>query len=403
MSQSVNQKIIKQHESSLIGNYGKLPVVLVRGKGAQLWDADGKEYMDCFAGFGGAILGHAHPALVEAITRQAHTLWQVGNQFYTEPQIRLAEHLKSKAFEGRAFFCHSGAEAAEAALKLARLAGGGRTKIISMLKGFHGRTMGALSATPGHAQAGFGPLVPGFVHVPFNDFAALQEAVDDETAAIIMEPIQGEGGINVPGESYLPRVRALCDQYNVALIFDEVWTGVGRTGKYFGHQHFGIKPDIMTLGKALGGGLPVGGILAKPELAVLLKPGTHGCTLGGNPICAAVSAAVFDTIEKENLLAHVGQVGTLLRQRLEQLAARCGIIRQIRGAGLFLGVELDTSDAMPVVLAALEQGLIINATQKNILRICPSLIVTSEQVHRAADILEKALEACLGTSRIATA
>ena len=195
----------------------------------------------------------------------------------------------------------------------------------------------------------------------------------------------------------------MCDQYKAVLIFDEVWTGVGRTGKYFGHQHFGVKPDIMTLGKALGGGLPVGGILAKPALAAFLKPGTHGCTLGGNPICAAVSAAVFDTIEKEDMLSHVGQVGALLRQRLEQLALRHGVIRQIRGAGLFLGVELDATDAMPVVLAALEQGLIINATQKNILRICPSLIVSSEQVHRAADILEKALGACLGKSRVATA
>src|SRR5271154_2758557 len=262
-----NQELIARHEAALTLNYGKLAIALVRGEGSRLWDADGKEYIDLFAGFGGTILGHAHPALVEAITKQAHTLWATGNQFYTEPQIRLVEHLKAKAFDGRAFFCHSGAEANEAAIKLARLsAGEGRYKIISMHKAFHGRTLGALSATPTPAyQKGFYPMVPGFMHVPYDDLPALEAAIDKETGAVIVEPIQGEGGVNMPADNYLVGVRDICNRHNLTLIFDEVWTGVGRSGKYFGHQYSGITPDIMTLCKAIGGGIPVGCMFAVPE------------------------------------------------------------------------------------------------------------------------------------------
>ena len=285
-----NSELIGRHQAALTLNYGKLPVALVRGEGSRLWDAEGKEYIDMFAGFGGTILGHTHPVLVEAISKQAHTLWATGNQFYTEPQIRLAERLKAQAFDGRAFFCHSGAEAKQAATPLARRAGGeGRFKLISMARGIHGRTLGALSATPTpEYQKGFYPLVPGFVSVPYNDLAALEKAIDKETCAVLVEPIQGEGGINMPAEGYLRGVRELCTRNNLSMIVDEVWTGVGRTGRYFGHQYAGITPDIMTLGKALGGGVPVGCMFAEPGRAALLKPGTHGCTLGGNPVCAAV-------------------------------------------------------------------------------------------------------------------
>jgi len=386
-------ELIARHEGALIGNYGKLPVALVRGQGAMLWDADGKEYIDFFAGFGGTILGHCHPRLVAAITAQAQSLWQVGNQFYSEPQIRLAEHLKAKAFDGRAFFCHSGAEAAEAAIKLARIsAGSNRPKIVTMQKGFHGRTMGALSATAGPAQNGFAPLVPGFVHVPFDNLEALEDVVDGTTAAVMLEPIQGEGGINEPTRGYLRAVRELCDRCGALLIFDEVWTGVGRTGHWFGHQISGVTPDIMTLGKALGGGVPVGGILASPRLAAYFKPGTHGCTLGGNPICANVSAAVFDVIQQENLLDHARTAGAMIREKLAG-SAISGRIKAIRGSGLFLGVELDIPDATPVVRHALANGLIINATQKNVLRICPSLVITPPQIEKALAILEKAIAA----------
>ncbi len=389
---TASTEFIKRHEAALIGNYGKLPVVLARGRGATLWDADGKEYIDFFAGFGGTILGHCHPQLVAAMTRQAQSLWQVGNQFYSEPQIRLAEHLKSKAFDGRVFFCHSGAEAAEAAIKLARIsAGPDRPKIVTMQKGFHGRTMGALSATAGPAQNGFAPLVPGFVHVPFDNLEALEEVVDGTTAAVMLEPIQGEGGINEPTKGYLRAVRELCDRCGAALIFDEVWTGVGRTGHWFGHQIAGVTPDIMTMGKALGGGVPVGAILANERLAANFKPGTHGCTLGGNPICTAVSAAVFDVIERDNLLNYARSAGAVIRERLSQPRLK-NHVKAIRGAGLFIGVELAISDALPVVRRALENGLIINVTQKNVLRLCPSLVITTAQIERGLDILEKALQ-----------
>jgi predicted acetylornithine/succinylornithine family transaminase len=390
---ATSAELIARHEAALTGNYGKLPVVLSRGHAATVWDAGGKEYIDFFAGFGGTILGHCHPRLVDAITKQAQTLWQVGNQFYSEPQIRLAEHLKAKAFDGRVFFCHSGAEAAEAAIKLARLFGGStRPKIVTMQKGFHGRTMGALSATAGPAQNGFAPLVPGFVHVPYDNLEALEEAVDGTTSAVMLEPIQGEGGINEPTKGYLRAVRELCHRCGALLIFDEVWTGVGRTGHWFGHQISGVIPDIMTMGKALGGGIPVGGILAQPQLAALLKPGTHGCTLGGNPICAAVSATVFDVIEQEKLLDFASNAGAAIRNYLSNSACKSRI-KTIRGAGLFIGVELVMPDALPVVRHALDHGLIINVTQKNVLRICPSLVITEKQIQQALAILEKAIMA----------
>ncbi len=384
---------IQRHEAALVGNYGKLPVVLTRGRGSRLWDDAGREYLDLFAGFGGTILGHCHPALVSALTQQAQTLWAVGNQFYSQPQVQLAERLRSAAFDGRVFLCHSGAEAAEAAIKLARLAGGSqRTRVISMHKGFHGRTLGALSATAGPAQNGFAPLLSGFVHVEFNNISALEGQMDGTVSAVILEPIQGEGGMNMPAPDYLPAVRKLCDRHGATLIFDEVWTGVGRTGQYFGHQHFGVLPDIMTMGKALGGGVPMGGILARPAKAEFFTPGTHGCTLGGNPICAAVSNAVLATIEKDGLLEQARESGELLRNGIAAFncAGRC--IKEIRGFGLFLGVELCIPDAAPVVRHALAHGLIINATQKNVLRICPSLVISRTEIQRSLEILEAAIE-----------
>jgi acetylornithine/N-succinyldiaminopimelate aminotransferase len=372
-----------------------LPAALVRGEGSRLWDADGKEYIDLFAGFGGTILGHCHPVLVEAVAKQAHTLWATGNQFYTEPQVRLAERLKAQAFDGRAFFCHSGAEANEAAIKLARLAGGeGRFKIISMEKGFHGRTLGALSATPTpEYQKGFYPLVPGFMSVPYNDLEALEKAIDKETCAVMVEPIQGEGGINMPAENYLRGVRELCTRHKLTMICDEVWTGVGRTGRYFGHQYAGITPDILTLGKALGGGAPVGCMFAEPGRAALLKPGTHGCTLGGNPICAAVGAAVLETVERDNLCAAAVKLGEIAAGRIRNFKNASEKIKEVRGRGLMLGVELAAADGSPVVNHALANGLIINATRKNVLRLSPALTITEGTLQQGLDILERAINA----------
>jgi acetylornithine/N-succinyldiaminopimelate aminotransferase len=388
-----NQEWMARHQAAMVLNYGKQPAVMVRGEGTRLWDADGKEYIDFFAGFGGTILGHCHPALVEAATKQARTLWAVGNQFYSEPQILLAEHLKARAFDGRAFFCHSGAEANEAAIKLARLAGGeGRFKIISMHKAFHGRTLGALSATPTpEYQKGFFPLTPGFAHVPYNDVAALEAAIDKETCGVIVEPIQGEGGLNIPADGYLKGVREICDKHRLTLIFDEVWTSCGRTGKYFAHQHAGVQPDIMTLGKALGGGVPTGCMFATPENAALLKPGTHGCTLGGNPLCAAVSAAVFDVLEKDHLPEQAAKLGEMAQQRIRRFKEAGSRIKDVRGRGLFIGIELTAADGAPVVAAALTKGLVINATSRNVLRICPALTMTEQTMNRALDILEQAI------------
>jgi len=389
-----NRDLIARHETALTLNYGKQPAAMVRGKGSLLWDADGKEYIDLFAGFGGTILGHCHPAIVEAVSRQAATLLAVGNQFYTEPQLRLAEALKRTAFDGRAFFCHSGAESNEAAIKLARLAGGpGRFKVISMLKGFHGRTLGALSATPTpDYQKGFFPLVPGFSAVAFGDLKALEAAIDPETCAIIVEPIQGEGGINMPPEGYLAGVRRLCDQHHLTLIFDEVWTGCGRSGKFFASQWYGVKPDIMTLGKALGGGLPTGCMFAVPEKAALLKPGTHGCTLGGNPVCAAASAAVFEVMEKENLPARAEKLGHAAMERIRNFKP-ADRIREVRGKGLFIGVELAAADGSPIVAGALAKGVIVNATVKNVLRLCPALTIGEAELMRGLEVLEQAIAA----------
>ena len=389
----------------MVLNYGKMPAALVRGEGSRLWDADGKEYIDLFAGFGGTILGHAHLALVAAVTQQAGAVWATGNQFYTEPQVELAERLKRLAFDGRAFFCHSGAEANEAAIKLARISaanggtgggsGGGRYKIISMQQGFHGRTLGALSATPTlEYQKGFFPLVPGFVNVPYNDLAALEAAVDAETCGVIVEPLQGEAGINVPAEGYLRGVREICDRHKLTMIVDEVWTGCGRTGKPFCHQYAGIVPDVMTLAKALGGGLPVACMFAVPEKAAFFKPGTHGCTLGGNPICAAAAATVLEVMEKENLPARAAMLGEKVVRRVKEFkGAASAKVKEVRGKGLMLGIELNVADGSGLVGAALARGLIINVTHKVVVRLAPALTVPEELLMRGLGILEETLAA----------
>jgi predicted acetylornithine/succinylornithine family transaminase len=393
--ESRTQDILERGMRVLMQNYARAPIVMARGQGSHLWDTDGKKYLDLFAGFGGAVLGHCHPALVAAAADQAGKVWHVGNQFYTEPQIELAERLNRHAFTGQAFFCHSGAEANEAATKLSRLAGGARTsnrwKVVSLNKSFHGRTLAMIAATGNPAvRAGFGPEVPGFTNVAPGDFDALAEAVDDETAAIIMEPIQGEGGINLYPPDYPGKVRKLCDERGIVLIFDEVWTGCGRTGRYFGHQHFQsvngktIEPDIMTLGKAVGGGLPVGAMFAKPKLAELFVPGKHGCTLGGNPICAAVARTIFDVIEKENLTLRASELGEQGMARLRGESKIKAKVQDVRGRGLFIGVELNTA---PEKFAekALEKGLILNLTSQKVIRLAPPINISTEDWQRGLD------------------
>jgi predicted acetylornithine/succinylornithine family transaminase len=375
---SANQQVVQRAREVLIGNYARLPISMERGQGSLLWDADGKQYIDLFAGFGGTILGHCHPELIAAVHEQAQKLWAVGNTFFSQPQIDFAERIGRHAFAGQAFFCHSGAEANEAACKLARLRGqqdgGKRWKIISLNKSFHGRTLAMIAATGNpNYRVGFGPVVPGFAQVDSGDFDALANAVDAETAAILLEPIQGEGGVNVYPPGYPQKVRELCDRHGLTLIVDEVWTGGGRTGRWFAYQYFdGVEPDIMTLGKAVGGGLPVGVMYAKPALAKLLVPGTHGCTLGGNPICMAAAAKVFDVIERQKLVEHAAALGELAVGRLRKESKIQSKIKEIRGHGLMLGIQL-ADPPQKFVENALQQGLVINLTSKDVIRLAPAI------------------------------
>jgi predicted acetylornithine/succinylornithine family transaminase len=402
---SETQQILDRANKVLIGNYGRLPIVMARGEGSLLWDTNGTRYIDLFAGFGGAILGHCHPALVQAATAQASRLWHVGNTFHTEPQIEFADRLNRTAFTGQAFFCHSGLEANEAACKLARLHGNllthdnpvKRWKIISLTRSFHGRSLAMIAATGNPAvRQGFEPTVPGFVQVEAGDFAALKSAVDGETAGIILEPIQGEGGIHLYPPEYPAQVRKLCDEQGITLIFDEVWTGCGRTGRWFGHQYFQdaggkiVEPDILTLGKAIGGGLPVGAMFAKPEIAKLLTPGKHGCTLGGNPICMAVAKTIFDVIERDSLLEHAATLGEHAIARLRNEPKIKQRIVEVRGRGLMLGIEL-TEPPMKLVERGLENGIVINVTAQKIVRLAPALTITAELWDQGLDLLVKVL------------
>ena len=392
-----NSEVIEHGKKVLIGNYGRLPVAMVRGSGSRLWDADGKQYIDLFAGFGGAILGHCHPALVEAATRQAHTLWHVGNTFWTLPQIDVADRFNRFAFPGQTFFCQSGAEANEAACKLARLRGqtGGATrhKIITLHKSFHGRTLAMLAATGNSKyREGFKPDVQGFVQVDGGDFDALAAAVDDQTCGILMEPIQGEGGINFYPPDYAAKVRQLCDEKGLTLIFDEVWTGCGRTGKWFGHQHFvdasgqGVVPDIITMGKAVGGGLPVGAMHARPDMAALLTPGKHGSTLGANAICMAVTKAIFDTIESDNLLEHARTLGEYTMKRIESEPRLADKVASVRGRGLFIGIELKEAPK-GLVEKGLEKGVVANVTADRVVRLAPPINISQADLDEGLERL----------------
>lgn len=385
---STTKDYLDRASAALIGNYARLPVVMTRGEGCWLWDNDGQKYLDLFAGFGGAILGHAHPDLVRAVGQQAQQLWHVGNTFHTLPQIELAERIAKYAFDGRAFFCHSGLEANEAAVKLARLRGNldgsKRWKVVSFHRSFHGRSLAMIAATGNPAvKAGFEPAVPGFSHVDLGDLDALESAIDDETAAVIVEPVQGEGGIHPVPLEFAVELRRLCDLKHITLIFDEVWTGCGRTGKWFGHQHFVqphgqvVKPDIMTLGKAIGGGLPVGVMFARPELAALLTPGRHGCTLGGNPICMSAAKTVFDVIERDGLLEHARKLGERALARLREDPTIRDKVAEVRGHGLFLGIELKQPPEK-FNETALANKVILNLSSQRVIRLAPPLNIAVE-------------------------
>jgi len=317
-------------------------------------------------------------------------LIHIDNTFHSLPQGRLAQMLSERSFGGKCFFCNSGTEAVEAAIKLARLAGGeDRYKIVTMEKSFHGRTFAAMTATgQSKTHKGFQPLVPGFMYVPFNDFGALADTVDDQTIAVMLEPVQGEGGINVADPEYLRQVRQLCDERNMLLIFDEVQTGMGRTGKWFAYQHYDVEPDVIALAKALGGGVSIGALIAKPQAAEHMKPGTHAATFGGNPLACAAAIAVIEAVEEDNLLASATEMGGYLKQRLHQLAEEYPMITEIRQMGLMVGVQLSVAGS-EIADLALAKGLRINCTQQTVLRMVPSMTVTHEQIDQAVEILDQ--------------
>ncbi len=380
----------------LMNTYARLPISLIRGKGCFVYDAEGREYLDCVAGIAVNVLGHTHPDIVEAITRQARQLIHTSNLYYTEPQSRLAQRLAELSFADKVFFCNSGTEANEAAIKLARRFsikhfGPERSEILTMINSFHGRTLASLTATgQPKLQEGFGPLVPGFRHVPFNDIDALEQNITPETAAIMVEPIQAEGGVRVPQAAYLKTVREICSKRNILLIFDEVQTGIGRTGKMFAYEHFGITPDIMTLAKGLGGGLPIGACLATREVAEGFEPGSHASTFGGNPLACAAALTVLNILTVGGKLNEGQAMGDYLSKGLATLRDQYPCIVEARGIGLLQGLELRL-DGKPIVLECMDRRVLINCTMGRVLRFVPPLIITTTQVDRLLSVLSNVL------------
>ncbi len=380
----------------LMNTYARAPLCLVRGEGMKVWDSDGKEYLDFVGGIAVDALGHCHPKVVAALREQATRLLHVSNLYHIAPQARLARLLSEHSFADQVFFCNSGAEANEAAIKLARkyakeTFASDRFEIITMRGGFHGRTLATLTATAQEKyQHGFEPLVPGFKYVPYGDLRAVEQAVDSRTAAILVEPIQGEGGVVVPDDGYLPGLRRFCDATGVLLILDEIQTGVGRTGRLWAYQHSGVEPDIMTVAKALAGGVPVGAMLAKEFCARAFTPGSHASTFGGTPLVTAVALAVLETVIEEDLPARAERMGNYLMGRLREIASRRPAVRAVRGKGLLVALELDRP-AAPLVAACREQGLLVLTAGEQVLRLTPPLIVDEVALDRAVEVLEGVL------------
>jgi acetylornithine/N-succinyldiaminopimelate aminotransferase len=392
-----SQQWIEKADKYIMKTYGRYPLVPVKGEGCRLWDADGKKYLDFLAGVAVNNLGHCHPKVVAALRKQAGELIHCSNYYHIPQQIELAELLCSHSFADRAFFCNSGAEANEAAIKLARKYsrenyGADRFEIITALSSFHGRTMATVSATGQEkVQRFFDPLLHGFKHVPFNDAEALRKVVSVNTCAVMLEPIQGEGGIVVPSVEYMRQVRRICDENKLILIFDEVQVGIGRTGKLFAHEHFAITPDIMTLAKALAGGAPIGTMLAREEIAESFSPGTHGSTFGGNPLVTAAGIAAVRAVLEDGILENTAAMGKYLTNRLEELKEKFPCIVEVRGIGLMIGMELAIPGA-DIVKQALAQGLLLNVAQDRVLRFVPPLIVGKREIDEMIGILGGILE-----------
>ena len=385
-------ELIEQTDKYLTPNHGTRLLAIERGSGSRVWDADGREYLDFFAGFGGGgVAGHCHPKIVAAIKAQADKLLSHGNFFTNAPQMELARAITEHAFGGKVFFCHGGADANEAAIKLCRLAAGqGRYKIVSFNGCFHGRTMGSLSLTPEKYQQGFEPMLPGNVKVDYGNLDAAAAAVDDETAGIFVEPIQGEGGVLIPSKAFMQGLRKLCDDRNVLLVCDEVWTAPARTGEWFAYQHYDIEPDAMTLAKAIGGGAPVGACAVAPKYQDVLGPGKHASTMGGNPLCAAAGLAAMQLIEEENLVQAAADKGDMVCRMIREANVDC--VKAVRGAGLMIGMELDRP-AQDVFLACMDQGLLVCYAQEKVLRIAPPLTTTNDELTQGIEIMLNVLRA----------
>ncbi len=383
------------YDKYILQTYSRSPLCLVKGKGSKVWDLEGKEYLDFFPGWAVSGLGHCHPSVIHAVKNQARKLLHVSNNFYSVKQAQLAQKIVERSFPSRVFFCNSGAEGIEGAIKFVRKYGSstGRYEIITMEGAFHGRTLAALTATGQEKYLkGFEPLPEGFKKVPFNNFEAVKNAIGPKTIAVLLELIQGEGGINVANSEYVRKLRALCDEKKMLLIVDEVQTGMGRTGKWFAYQHYGIVPDLMVLAKSLGSGVPIGALVVTNKIKEeVLVPGTHASTYGGNPLVASAALAVFKTIEEDKLLQAAEKMGAYLKDKLTELKEKYSFIKEVRGTGLMLGMELDRSGA-DIVTRARIKGLLINCTQDRVLRIMPAVTVTKRQLDHGVAILDGVLK-----------
>jgi len=386
------EEIFQVYQENIMPTYNKVPLVFVKGKGCRLWDIHGKDYLDFFPGWGVGNLGHCHPKVMQGVRDQISKLIFVPNNYYHPFQAKLAKELIYLSFPGKVFFANSGAEANEGAIKLARKFGQGRYEIITFENAFHGRTLAALAATGQKKyQAGFEPMPEGFKQVKFNDLAAVKQAVTDKTVAVMLELIQGEGGVNVADKDFVLALRKLCDEKNLLLIIDEVQTGIGRTAKMFGYQHYGVTPDIMTLAKALGGGLPIGVMIARKELSDLLSPGMHASTFGGGPVICRAALGVFKAMQKEKILKNCQNMGEYLLAKLNLLKNTCPVIKEVRGIGLMLGVELNI-EGKQIVEKCRERGLLVNCTHDKVLRLMPALNITKNEIDKAMKILGDVLK-----------
>jgi acetylornithine/N-succinyldiaminopimelate aminotransferase len=382
------QEIFNNYTDYIMPTYTKVPLVFAKGKGSYLWDIHGKKYLDFFPGWGVGNLGHCHPKVMQAVRNQVKKLIFVPNNYYHLPQAKLARELAYWIYPAKFFFCNSGAEANEAAIKFSRKFGKGRYEIVTFENSFHGRTLGALAATGQKKyQDGFHPLPEGFKTVKFNDIGQVKNAMTDKTVAIMLELIQGEGGINVADKDFVFELRKICDEKKLLLIIDEVQTGIGRTGKIFCYQHYGITPDIITLAKALGGGLPIGVMAARKEIADTLGPGMHASTFGGGPVICRAALAVLKAIQKEKLLANTQKMGDYLFIKLNALKNKYPVIKEVRGIGLMAGVELNIADKT-IIENCIEKGLLINCTHEKVLRLMPALNTTKKEIDQAIAILD---------------